>query len=292
MTVKAKALKRVTTPAYPTLTDVECDPTLLSRRLPPGWMRSPKVARIAAAALALGAGGCGGSIGQSLPSDAPFERLTADTSENRCSNPLDIRVTGSRAIGCIYNPPVFLSEDEAFGIIAEELSKAGVSLSRREIPHKEVFLSRCSIRLGYDYRWVDGSSKLFEFRNKRQTFVLDAMDPDKQIAVEFVSKDDYSQLAGFEVGGKYMLDLSTPAKELERHIAENRPELIFRAFFFPLAFPLFQDHDCYGKVSSDTKFGRGAKHELLKNRLRKASVDNLRRQAAAFVGWLEERGVI
>jgi hypothetical protein len=94
-----------------------------------------------------------------------------------------------------------MAEDEAIQIIREEMAKAGVNLSQRGVELKEVSLAEPLIVTNEEF--AEEIDKQFgrttdptpvRRREPPSSLRLDLGDPNLNVAVEFISRDDYDAL--------------------------------------------------------------------------------------------------
>jgi len=170
---------------------------------------------------------------------------------------------GRGSAGCVVaTPPVFLSEEEALQVISEILAEHGLTASDSP-PAIEGFV------------FDDKAS------GARTPLVPDFFDPAKNVAVEFVSEDDYVGLCHGEfhssVGSYDILDL---AHTMSMAVREFSSGLYFAALYDPMvSYNLWdrKDHE-----------DANARWERTKEQSRQL----LREQVKDFVDWLKGQGVI
>ncbi len=125
--MKPKRVKRHRKPGYPTRPEVVSDPELLRRNLPPGWRSKPEMAGSITSFLAANSAVQGADKKGALPEKAAIVAPIFEHGEGR------------GAIGCVVvAPPVFLSEEEAWQVIEEELAKRGVTLPESRVQFQGV----------------------------------------------------------------------------------------------------------------------------------------------------------
>ena len=135
--MNAQPVRRQKVPRYPTRLEVQANPTLLEKHLPPAWKTHAEMA---------------GLVGVLLTANACVDLAqnsgTNPTVKHAIVAPIFVHGEGRGAVGCVVvNPPVFLSEQDAMQVIREELKKAGVVLSDNKVPlhgisipqHREVW---------------------------------------------------------------------------------------------------------------------------------------------------------
>jgi hypothetical protein len=106
---------------------------------------------------------------------------------------------GRGATGCVVvSPPVFLSEEEAMQIIHEELVKHGVQLKDGVVLESVRIPQRMRT---YDFEEIGKKASektVVESKKHAKPFALSGIDSEKNIAVEFVSKQHYFDLGGVQ----------------------------------------------------------------------------------------------
>lgn len=179
--MKTTPAKHYHKPAYPTRLEVLAEPDLLKKNLPPGWQAVPQMAGSVALFLAVNAGlqaadkKPGGPLGAAIVA------------------PIFEHGDGRGVTGCVVvSPPVFLSEEEAWQVISEELAKQGVNISSRSVEIRGVEI----LRRFETYETVNGTlkPKITEVPSSAKTYQSDGADTKKRVAVEFVSQQDYNRL--------------------------------------------------------------------------------------------------
>jgi hypothetical protein len=226
----ARFVKRFRWPAYPTKLEVLTTPELLKKHQPPAWLSNRELAAAAGVFLAANAAGCGKSAtdashGARLAPDAPA--IVA---------PILRHGEGLGATGCIViSPPSFLSEEEAFQVIASELSRHGIELSERNVDLETVIVKGRVVREGYE--WV-ADQKTRGYVTVDVPLSVDGLDPEKQVAVEFTSARDYFDLDGpwqqRRMSTAYNVETLAVACSLAGQVAAQPAGLYFGVFYDPL----------------------------------------------------------
>jgi hypothetical protein len=178
---------------------------------------------------------------------------------------------GRGSTGCIVvSPPVFLSEEEGMQIIREELAKHGIRLKQGGV------LKGVRIPMRFrEFEVVKKSNGFSEFKEsvvevpeRSMPVELDGIDSERKVAVEFVSRADYSGLGG-------PMSLSSVRSYQFKEVAERaagiikkqgKDEVFLGVFYDPLV----------------ARMGQG----------KEGSQKLLRKQAQDFVGWLKKQKVI
>ena len=137
--MKATPLKRCSTPRYPTRLEIDADPELLRRHLPAGWAASPKLASAAALLLSLAVSSCKTTptAGPTPPPSAAGAKptLAAEAGNGRAIvAPLFNHGEGRGWFGCFaVNAIAYLTEEEAWRVIDDELGKRGIKLTEKNV---------------------------------------------------------------------------------------------------------------------------------------------------------------
>jgi hypothetical protein len=277
---KPRPRRAYRTPRYPTRLQVRADPELLARHMPLGWRTAAGAAGLLAFVTATGAAGA--AVDASVPGPDDGMSLVA---------PLFEHGEGRGAVGCIIvAPPVFLSEEEALLIIREELSEHGVELSEEGHVRQDVTFSRrewAHVGEGdrpddWQLRPIPGTEAPLEF---------DLRDPERRIAVEFVSVEDAP------VFGKPEPDSSVDEFDL-RGLAGDAAEKVGAAggedhvaFFYD---PMEVSRPRGGWLDTEDAERRQRAEEELEavESPRERARRMLRMQVMDFVEWLQAQGVI
>lgn len=201
-------------PDYPPRTQVLADPALLQRHLPPAWRHLAGVGGLVAFFL-----GAEALAVEPPPAAGPASAATMVA-------PLFRHGQGRGAFGCVaVSPPVFLSEEEAMTVIAEELGRSGVVLSQRAVVWDDVAIPRRetvhTIPRGTPADQERVKAVVTSEPVDPQPPSIDAVDPARHIAVEFVSRDDHHQLG-----------LDSSRGRIVREDDANLPEGTYRSGMF------------------------------------------------------------
>jgi hypothetical protein len=229
--MKASPVKRYGLPRYPTRLEVQSNPGLLRRNIPPGWRAVPEMTGAVALFLAVNTSICRGADKKGAPGGAAMVA------------PIFEHGAGRGAIGCIVvAPPVFMSEEEALQVVREELRKSGVELSE-----KGRSIKGTTVPLAEYFSKSNREAKMIRPREgvkERKPFQVDGADPKKRVAVEFVSASDFTERCGHSVKHADGMSLSSvqdyETKELAKFVAgqvkqEGKEKVYFGTFYDPLA---------------------------------------------------------
>jgi len=275
----ARPVRRYRIPRYPTRLRVLAKPELLARHVPPAWRKCAEVAGAAALLCAAsGPMGCG-----TAPSPRDLARTTraapAAPAAGAIVAPIFEHGGGFAASGCIVvAPPVFLSEEEALEVIKTELAKSGVVLSRDRVMVRDVKIVRHK-----EDRSAAGAMQFTELRDSALPVELDAVDPKRSVAVEYVSFEDSLLLiepyAGDSVMGFYMRHA---AQLLSDQVRQKGPRMSLGVFYDPVGALM---------VARKEKDRKRAEAEA-ERRAKARSRELLRAQVKDFVDWLKAQGAI
>jgi hypothetical protein len=269
-------------PEYPTREALLAVPGVLREHLPAGWKRMVAAGGVAVVFTVAGLGvmpaGCTRDTGGPAAIVAPiFEHGD-----------------GRAATGCVVvSPPVFISEEEARQIITEELGKAGVKFTQKDVEMKRVMIKHQMAR----YVEANGKSATVMEEFKPPTpLVVDLVDPERKVAVEFISQADYH-----DVGGG--MSMSTVEdydfKEVGRGLAEK-----VKAVKGGYRVGVFYDPAGHGEIKMPTEEELKGKNAEERSKMyldmreagqagaAKSAKENLRLQVRDFAEWLKKQGVI
>lgn len=227
--MKPKPLKHYGQPRYPTRLEVLADPDLLRRHPPPAWQAMP---------------GMAGSIALLLAANTTVQgadKKATDEGAVAIVAPIFEHGEGRGAIGCVVvAPPVFLSEEEAWQVIDEEMARRGVKLTQRAVPLKRVQIPerfQTLILENIKGEW-HGERRIADVTDSAKPFLVDRENPEKHIAVEFVSQRDYYSKAGApsNLSTLQSYDFRETAKNLAEEIRKQGQEKVYLGVLYdPLA---------------------------------------------------------
>ncbi len=294
--MKAKPVKRYRhQPAYPTRLEVLSDPELLRRNLPPGWRSLPGMA--GSIALFLVANSLAKAGEQSAPAPGGSAAIVAPIFEHG---------EGRGATGCIVvAPPVFLSEEEAWQVIDEEMARRGIKLTEKAVPLKGVQIPQRF--QNFNLRNGKVESRITDVEGSTKPFAVDRGNAQKRVAVEFLSQKDYFSKAGApsDMSSVQSYDFRETAKKLAKDIGkQGQDKLYLGVFYDPLARPQapknvqFQTQQEWEKAwNQGVAEPKTAKErEAYANAQRLLNTNESRRllrlQVQDFVKWLEAQGAI
>jgi hypothetical protein len=265
--MKARPVRRYAVPKYPTRLEVIRNPRLLQTHVPLEWLRNAEVAGVLGTLLAVN--GCGDNDRQTPPQAQRNVQTVAPFFDHGMS-----RASGGGMVAL----PVFLSEDEAYVIIAESLRQAGVRVDRgvelpelqvrqySRPPHETVRIDRLVL--------VEGDPGQSEVKPLR----VDGFDPQKKIAFEFISEKDYYHYGGPESSSTVVsYDFKPVAESLQKQVKASHSDIYFGAFYSPVG---------------DWKWEKGPDGQWVGRKPVEGFRKVLREQVADFIEWLKGQGVI
>ena len=188
-------------------------------------------------------------------------------------------------------------------VIREELAKHGVTLKDGRVLDGVRLFRRCegndkngkrSIReldFENDPDWLVRREKDPKARklHEPKPLKLDGLDPEKNVAVEFVSEPEYLELGG-------VLSCGTAAihdfKDVARYVAgkverDCRNTVYFGVFYDPMV-----DYDEIRYVANERSADTTKRWEKDKGEAKTKSKELLRQQVQDFAGWLKEKKVV
>jgi hypothetical protein len=303
-------LRRYPAPRYPTRLELSADRELLRRHLPAAWSAIPGTIL----ALLLDAG----TQAAEAPPAGGTPAATPAAAGQAVVAPLFKHGEGRGAFGCVVvAPPVFLSEEEAMAVIAEELKTKGVELTQRDqvwadapIPgrHMQLTIPKGMKR---EEAWKEEHKhlSLVEDPAKAVPLKVDGVDPVKRIAVEFITEGDYQASGGYDRYESEIIDENDPnSREVSSSTASvtdivdaanyvawnvrkfHQDKVFFAAFYDPMESAEMKEPK---NVSDKEWLGawEQARQEA-KTAARARSRELLRLQVRDFIAWLEAQGAI
>lgn len=300
-------VKASPTPKYPDKYGEEVRRILMSAK-PRRWWGTPMVAGVLTATVAFSAAGCdvkpgGGSAG-GVPIATVSSLLEASATPMDTGNMLEYITDGAMptptlptqysmlipvfeygegtgTIGCeSVAAPVFLSEEEAFAIIAAVFAENGMTLSRGGDELTDAALPVTNMYSG----WTDGD----DAKSITQGMLApDGSLEEENLPVEFISTTDVQR---WQKDTGMMSSVATFAvKDAAQVLAENNPGLV--VFYDPIASSvnyqeLWEMRQESGETEAEYNIRYDAKIRELSETSRAESEQLLRQQVEAFIEWL------
>ena len=296
---RVRPVRRQRRPGYPTRPEVKRDPELLRRHLPAAWKKSAQVAGALSILLAAGCRNDAGGRGRDVPKVAP----------------VFVHGEGRGSAGCVMvNPAMFLSEEEALSVISDELGKAGLAMTQRNVKMDQIPIVQ--------FRFHEGPQNAGVARLIGPTgpLTVDLMDPQKSVAVECVTTESYLRLGGeASMSSAQGYDCRAVAEELGKSIAQTKdaPGMFYGVFYDPIVDTKKRDSIRAGKITEkeyvptlDVTLPEGERERDAEEKLRgevktwkkryeqawkdtqEESYALLRAQVKDFVEWLKGQGAI
>jgi hypothetical protein len=304
--VYIKPVETVPEPGYPDKYAAEARQALVQAH-PSRWLRKPLIVGVLSASVALGLSGCddyriGGPFTTGgAPTLMPTETGTDDIALgedfitmgepaplpalNEFFVPLFEYGEGTGSYGCMsVTAPVFMSEEEAFAILAATFAEAGLTLDKADTTLVGATLPVTDI---YSDRDKDHSAT-----TQGGLIINGLLNIEQGLPVKFVSTDDVT--AWHKDTGMYCTVSYYRVREAARTLAGNNRELV--VFYDPIAMPGIEELWSFwqeeGESDEDYWVRREIAHADYKQAAKAESEQHLREQAEAFVDWLHGEGVL
>ncbi len=281
-------------PAYPTRLQVLADPHLLRRHVPLTWRKRREIAGARGALLAANAGGCSdrtpGATGGTSTRPANISKPSAAIVAPIFAHGDGI---GERfrpeIMGDFAGPafaPAYLTEEVALQVVAEELRKAGLSISGAGITFSDVIIHGHEWYYGYEWVSVRWGSAFKDIDGPLET---DLYDPQHHVAIEYVSETDFDRLGGKEEGQSWtkLIRMKDVAASVNERVHADGHGVYFGAFYDPAVYVRSgiwsppDEPDRVRETVVKSKPAAGAEAKRL-----------LRLQVQDFIDWLRAQGVI
>lgn len=284
----ASPLRSHQRPRYPTRLEIAAAPELL-RRLPARWSAQSELGAAALALIALVQPGCQSQPTVDKTKTAPSREVAG--SGLAIVAPIFEHGEGRSTMGCIVvAPPVFLSEEEAWQVIDEELAKHGL-----RFPEKEHIISGIEIPL-YSSAELERLAEGDPLPKPASIEPLraDRFDSHRKIALEFVSFENPPEKNQYwNLGSINGLELKGEAEVLREMIATRSVERIhFAALYDPVT---YGELDAAGVPlpPEDATEADWEKYRAQVNAPAKAKSKRLLgQQVRDFIAWLQAQGAI
>jgi hypothetical protein len=276
--MRVRPVKRKPAPRYPTRDYLREHPELLDV-VPERWRNNRVVLGV-----------LGGAVFLMMASDAlAGDKATQKDSAARVA-PIFNHGTGRGAFGCeVVNPPVFLTEEEARSVVADEAKKAGLTFAPDALTIKNALVPVTN-PFGIPARWLRTEHD-YKPPAKVRDLVLDGYDKKHDVAYEFVSKSDFESWQDKEARALLSVsnyDLRETAEVVQAGLNSAKPAAYIGVFYDPMAVPpkrkepdaRLPDDDRVAFWEKRTRAGRQVDERVL------------REQVRDFIQWLKAQGVI
>ena len=265
-------------PKYPDKYSIDINELMYYK--PHRWMNKPLVISALSATILLSS--CANELGITGSSDtttlvtSKITTLeTSGTSNAMSFNiPIFFHGKGTGVIGCeVVNAPLFLTEEEAFAVISEELKLAGIEAIKNDKASSEV-------EVPVTNAYYEPGKEENKIVTSPQDFTYDAYTKigTKYINIEFVSNDDYKNWENKNQGvwsSVEYLNLKGAAEALAK---ENNS---VAAFYDPFTYYNYMETNVEMENTYDDE-----------KEAHNASLEFLRSQVKDFMEWLKAEGVI
>ncbi|MCR3923268.1 MAG: metalloprotease [Firmicutes bacterium] len=263
-----KPIENYKNPTYPTKEEAQKNPNLL-KTMPERW-RGNAYAAVAFSSLLL----------MTLTACSGKEHVGETTGTAGQVAPLFIHGDGRGSFGCVsVAPPAFLSEEEAYSVIAEEAEREGIILTRGAPTLTDITVPKTS--LNYD------SSTKNNTGTQKGDLALDGYDEEKQIAFEFVSKEDMHTWAGKQgiMSSVETFRFLEAAEVLSKGMAGKTEQMTVATFYDP--------HYIYDtKEIQEIIQDHQGDYNVMEEKLRERVKADLREQVRDFLSWLKSQGIV
>ncbi len=301
--MEIKPIEKYKTPKYPLKYMVLNNPNIL-KNIPKRWKGNAKIGIALSSLLLLTLTACSQS-GKKLPDEVVSSNKPVDLSNRKIAanvipgqkvSPIFEHGEGSGSFGCVsVSPPVFLSEEEALGIIVEEASKYGLTLhpGAEELETSiELNTTQSQEEIVFSDTTIidrDTSVKIDQSNHKYTRLgkvTLDGGNEDGRISFEYVSVDDFKQWnSNFSEGSIfYTYDIKKTAQAFVESIKDKTNQKYVGTFYDPM--PLMEV-----MLTTEDSTEDYTDKEIAAKSL-KASENNLREQVRDFICWLKAEGAI
>jgi len=300
--MKIKPVIATTIPKYPDKYDKDIKNILVSSK-PNRWIGTPLVGLLSAA-VTFSLGGCAGEQLNphepgapgtviSNPAVIPTEHILMGDVPSPYQEiftgtyiPLFEFGDGTGGIGCMaITAPVFMTEEEAFEVIAAAFAESGLYLSQHASHRPDVNFPVTNI----DGDEVDRNKTVQGDLRGDEIMLLLTHD----LTVKFVSKDDVIRWKEDDDGTPRVSFSSFNIKQAAMTLAENNTAMV--VFYDPVAnmvdYSITYDIEQEDGESDDAFFARlDAIREELQKKALAESEQVLRKQVDAFIAWLFQMG--
>ncbi len=293
--MKALPATKYQSPKYPSKKQVQEQPQLLKRCVSSRWQKLFDAGLSGAMLAGISLAGCQNDSAQNpapiggsqIGSIQNPSQSTATTSKQ--TNKLAALVApvfehgeGRGTSGCLVAaPPVFLSEEEAFVVIKEELAKHGIELDKEKVIINDINLTPVTVK--------DADEMSIE-KDQQQPLEIYLKNSSKEINIAFVSQDDYFQLGGKKsISSVQGYNIKNIALQVRNQIQNDAKQGTYGIFYDPMSIFKFyelREYENIPNISSEERF------KLMLKKAVEPSKELLRQQVQDFADWLKEQKAI
>lgn len=193
--------------------------------------------------------------------------------------PVFIHGDGRGSFGCeSVAPPAFLSEEEAFSVIKEEAQRQGIVFTRNApslqgvaIPETDIYVLGEEANMG----------------RQKGDLALDGYDAEKQVAFEFVSRDDINAWARestewLSVESYHFLEA---AKVLAEGLEGRTKGINLAVFYDP-------NYNYYSPEIQEIIENSAGDFQLMEEKIKERVKADLQEQVRDFLNWLKGQNII
>ncbi len=301
--MEVKPLKSYKIPTYPEKYIVLHDPNIL-KILPQRWKGNAKVGIALSSVLMLMLSGCGqktaGNAGAPGTENAKEGTGMGQTNSIVTVAPIFEHGAGRGSFGCVsVAPPAFLSEAEAYEVIAEEVKREGLVLEKGGPVINGVEMPLTSLVYTSE---EEGTAAL---KSVKGSLEPDGYDSSKSVAYEFVSKEDIIAWQDKDQGGMSTVesyDAIDTAKRLKDGLQGKSGNATVAIFYDPMGFDKevsdkyreefreISENEKLTEEEKDQKFQEA--NQRYEEELNEIKTNLLREQVKEFLEWLKAQGVI
>ncbi|MCX7747283.1 MAG: hypothetical protein N2645_10385 [Clostridia bacterium] len=307
--MKVQSVKKYKEPLYPDKERVNSNPEVL-KCIPSRWSEKLTVGIALSTLFMLTFSGCNKeNADEGNEKGKPALIVQENGDENRVKKapgltpPLFIHGEGLGGFGCVsVLPPAFLSEDEAYQVIREEMQRYGIEIKDGDHKIKDTWIPDTNIYPRFDNGVIEPDDQNNEKdggvtkvkvvakpKSEKEEYhiddlQLDGYDKDKKIGFEFVSTHDYISWKKDQSGITSSVEsynLLSAAKTLRNGLGENVKGETIAVFYDPIA-SMPVDDMMSDKTSAEEKV----------KKIKELSTENLREQVKDFLNWLKAEGII
>lgn len=301
--MEVKPLKSYKTPTYPEKYRVLRDPNIL-KILPQRWKGNAKVGIALSSVLMLMLAGCGqkaaGNAGTPGTENAKEGTGVGQTNGIVTVAPIFEHGTGRGSFGCVsVAPPAFLSEAEAYEVIAEEVKREGLVLEKGGPVIDGVEMPLTSLV------YTSEEERTAAPKSVKGSLEPDGYDRSKSIAYEFVSKEDILAWQDKDQGVMSSVDsydAIDTAKRLKDGLQGRSGNATVAIFYDPMGYDQEvgdKYREEFRKISENEKLSEEEKDQKFREanqsyeeELNEIKTNLLREQVKEFLEWLKAQGVI
>jgi hypothetical protein len=194
--MELEPVRHLPRPGYPTRKETESGGGWLLGHLPENWKRLVAAGGTGVVLLAAGMAGCDNRPAAPAPGAGPAQtQATRPSVQVRADvaavvAPIFDHGEGRGAVGCmVIAPPVFLTEEDALGVIQDELKKLGI-----ELDGQRATLAGVAFKEETNRHHIEGVAWIAN--EPAKPLELQLVDKRRGVGIEFVGEKNYFALGG------------------------------------------------------------------------------------------------